>query len=281
MIKNYFYIKLAKKTGNDSEGFEAEENPNPPQPKDKHANSKVNNPTAKRSNTPFLDQYGRDLTALAWADKLNPVIGRKAEMKKILQILIQKEKNNILLVGDAGVGKTSVVEGLAQKLLQPGLPETVKNFRIIEIAIAHLVAGTKFRGEFEEKMACLLKEASSNPNIALFIDEFHTLMGAGSVSGALDGSNIIKPAPAGGEIKCIGIEDDALEKAVDLSLRYLTNLKLFGKAKVLIEKACAAKCFKTFSPDARISDNDLTIPPDAKIRKKRHPSPPVPVEEER
>ncbi|HEX3044144.1 MAG TPA: ATP-dependent Clp protease ATP-binding subunit [Bacillota bacterium] len=305
LAQELLLLRLAKHTGNDSEGFEAKPNPIQPGPK-------VNHPSAQTSPTPFLDQYGRDLTALARAGQINPVIGRNAEMKQMVRILIQKERNNILLAGDAGVGKTSLVEGLAQKLLQPGLPDPVKNFRIIEITVANLVAGAKFRGAFEEKMACLLKEASSNPNIVLFIDEFHTIMGAGSTAGALDASNIIKPALARGEIKCIGattteeyrkyiekdpafnrrfqlvwvdeptreetlrilqelkpeyeahyclrIEDGALEKAVDLSLRYLPHLKLPGKAKDLVEKACAAKSFKTFTPSDKIAvdEHDVT-----------------------
>ena len=306
-----FLFKLAQKTGNDSEGFAANENSKPLQPNAESAGLKVNIPSAANSQTPFLDEYGRDLAALAGAGKLKPVIGRNVEMKQMVRILIQKEKNNILLVGDAGVGKTSVVEGLAQKMLQSGPPDVMRDFRLIEITVAQLVAGTKFRGAFEEKMACLLKEASTNPNIVLFIDEFYTLMGAGNTAGALDASNIIKPALARGEIKCIGatttgeyrkyiekdpafnrrfqlvwvdeptreeaiqilkelkpeyeayyglqIDDAAMEKAVDLSLRYLTHLKLPGKAKDLIEKACATQCFKTFSPDAPIADKAQDI----------------------
>lgn len=136
-----------------------------------------------KKKTCFLDKYGRDLTQLARAGKLDQTIGRKEEIKKVAQILTQKKKNNPILVGDAGVGKTCIVEGLALKTVEPQAPTQIRDFRIVELSMGSLVAGTKYRGEFEERLDNLIKEASSDPNIVLFIDEIHTMVGAGASVG--------------------------------------------------------------------------------------------------
>ncbi len=156
------------------------------------------------SKTPFLDKYGRNLTALAKSNQLDPVIGRADMIKKTAQILVQKKKNNPILVGEPGVGKTTVVEGLAQRAAEENAHASIRNFRIYEINIASLIAGTRLRGELEEKISTLLKEAASDPNIVLFIDEIHTMVGAGASDSGPDISNMMKQALASGSIKCIG-----------------------------------------------------------------------------
>jgi ATP-dependent Clp protease ATP-binding subunit ClpC len=158
-----------------------------------------------RPATPYLDRYGRDLTQMALSGKLEPLIGRQEEIKKLARVLVQKKKNNPVLVGDAGVGKTCIVEGFAQLAAAPGAPDLIKNMRIVELNIGSLVAGTKFRGEFEERLENIVKEAASDQNLVIFIDEIHTLMGAGAAgSSPLDAANILKPALARGGLKCIG-----------------------------------------------------------------------------
>jgi ATP-dependent Clp protease ATP-binding subunit ClpC len=265
------------------------------------------------AKTPYLDKYGRDLTRLAREGKLSPCIDRKEEIKKVAQILLQKRKNNPLLVGDAGVGKTCIVEGLAQKIVQKEAPDNLKNLRIIEINMGSLVAGTIYRGQFEERLENVIKEASSNPDIVLFIDEIHTIMGAGAASSALDAANILKPALARGDIKCIGatttneyrkyiekdpalerrfqvvwveeptpeealeilkglregfekyykikIPDKVLEKAVQFSVRYLTDFRLPDKAIDIIDHACSKKLLKSlsFSKGSISTGEELTI----------------------
>ena len=169
-----------------------------------HFEDKKEETEQAHSKTPLLDQLGRDLTRLAREGKLASCIGRNEEIKAVARILLQKQKNNPLLVGDAGVGKTAVVEGLAQRVVRPEAPEKLKHLRIVELNMASLVAGTKYRGEFEERLENVLKEASSDPHLVLFIDEIHTVIGAGAGNGALDAANILKPALARGEIRCIG-----------------------------------------------------------------------------
>lgn len=158
----------------------------------------------KVSKTPLLNKHGRDLTQLAREGKLGPVIGRKEEIKKVAQTLCQKRKNNPILVGDAGVGKTCVVEGLAQKAISPGVAPEIKDKRIVEISMSSLVAGTKYRGEFEERLQKILDEAKSGKDIVIFIDEIHTIVGAGGGGDSMDAANILKPALARGDIHCIG-----------------------------------------------------------------------------
>ncbi len=156
-----------------------------------------------KSNTPALDAYGRDLTKLAMDGKLDPVVGREQEITRVLRILSRRRKNNPILLGDPGVGKSAIVEGLAERLIHADIPE-LQNKRIISLDLAVLVAGTVYRGQFEERMKNVLNELRKHPEIILFIDEIHTLMGAGNASGSLDAAGILKPALARGEIQCIG-----------------------------------------------------------------------------
>jgi ATP-dependent Clp protease ATP-binding subunit ClpC len=157
-----------------------------------------------KSDTPTLDQYGRDLTYMAEEGKLDPVIGRDKEIERIVQILSRRTKNNPVLIGEAGVGKTAVVEGLAQKILQGNIPELLKDKRVVTLDLAGMVAGAKYRGEFEERLKTIMEEIRKAGNIILFIDEMHTIIGAGAAEGAIDASNILKPALARGEIQAIG-----------------------------------------------------------------------------
>ena len=166
-------------------------------PKDNRVQKKQHSPT------PFLDRFGRDLNRLAHEGKLNPLIGRKEELRALAQGLIQQRKKNVLLVGEAGVGKTCIVEGLAQLLESDSPPSVLKGKRIIEISIADLLAGTMYRGQFEERIQGVIQEALHNKEMIIFIDEFHTVMGAGG-EGANDAANILKPELARGNLQCIG-----------------------------------------------------------------------------
>jgi len=156
------------------------------------------------SNTPTLDRYGRDLTQLARNGELDPVIGREKEIERVIQILSRRTKNNPVLIGEAGVGKTAIAEGIAQRIVAGSLPEPLLNKRLVTIELGSVVAGTKYRGEFEKRMERILNEIRKAKNIILFIDEIHTLVGAGAAEGAIDASNILKPALARGELQCIG-----------------------------------------------------------------------------
>jgi len=158
----------------------------------------------KQTKTLTLDEFGRDLTKLAQEDKLDPVIGRGVEIQRVIQILSRRKKNNPCIIGEAGVGKTAIVEGLAQKIDSNDVPEILKNKRIICLDLALIVAGTKYRGEFEKRLKKIVKEVQDSNEIILFIDEIHTLVGAGAAEGAIDASNILKPALARGELQVIG-----------------------------------------------------------------------------
>ncbi|HEX79410.1 MAG TPA: ATP-dependent Clp protease ATP-binding subunit, partial [Dehalococcoidia bacterium] len=156
------------------------------------------------SRTPALDQVGVDLTAAARADKLDPVIGRLNEIERVIQILSRRTKNNPALIGEPGVGKTAIVEGLAHRIVEGDVPETLENKRLVALDIAAVVAGTKYRGEFEERLKKVIEEIKTSGNCILFIDEFHTMVGAGAAEGAVDAANILKPSLARGELQCIG-----------------------------------------------------------------------------
>ncbi|MBV1888370.1 MAG: ATP-dependent Clp protease ATP-binding subunit [Urechidicola sp.] len=160
--------------------------------------------TQSKSKTPVLDNFGRDLTRLAEEDKLDPVVGRKKEIERVSQILSRRKKNNPMLIGEPGVGKSAIAEGLALRIIQRKVSRILFNKRIVSLDLASLVAGTKYRGQFEERMKALMNELEKNDDIILFIDEIHTIVGAGGATGSLDASNMLKPALARGEIQCIG-----------------------------------------------------------------------------
>ena len=200
----------------------------------------------KKSKTPVLDNFGRDLTLMAEAGKLDPVVGRKREIERISQILSRRKKNNPILIGEPGVGKSAIAEGLALRIIQKKVSRILFNKRIVSLDLASLVAGTKYRGQFEERMKALMNELEKNDDIILFIDEIHTIVGAGGATGSLDASNMFKPALARGEIQCIGAttldefrqnieKDGALERrfqkvmveptSVEETIQILENIK--------------------------------------------------------
>lgn len=156
------------------------------------------------ANTPFLNQYTKDLTEMAALGKLDPVIGRSDEITRVIQVLCRRTKNNPCLVGEPGIGKTAIVEGLASLIAEGAVPDYIKNTRILTLDLSSMIAGSKYRGEFEERIKKLMEEVKSNPDIVLFLDEIHTIIGAGSAEGTLDAANILKPALSRGEIKIIG-----------------------------------------------------------------------------
>jgi len=158
----------------------------------------------KSGTTPTLDQFGRDLTEMAREDKLDPVVGREKEIERVIQVLSRRSKNNPVLIGEPGVGKTAIAEGLAQSITAGNVPEILANKRVVTLDMGTLVAGTKYRGEFEERLKKIVEEIRNDGNIILFIDELHTLVGAGAAEGAIDAANILKPALARGELQCIG-----------------------------------------------------------------------------
>ena len=157
-----------------------------------------------KSKTPALDSFGRDLTQLATNSELDPVIGRTREIERLIQILCRRTKNNPVLLGEAGVGKTAIVEGLSQQIINKQVPEILKDKRIVVLDLAMMVAGTKYRGQFEERIKAVINEVRRAANVILFVDELHTLVGAGGAEGAIDASNVLKPALARGEVQCIG-----------------------------------------------------------------------------
>ena len=158
----------------------------------------------RKSKTPTLDKFGRDLTEMARKEQLDPVIGRDKEIERVIQILSRRTKNNPVLIGEPGVGKTAIVEGLAQMIVDGRVPETLSNKRVVTLDMGSMVAGSKYRGEFEERMKKMVEEIRENKNIILFIDELHTLVGSGAAEGSIDGANILKPALSRGELQCIG-----------------------------------------------------------------------------
>ncbi|MCI8551324.1 MAG: ATP-dependent Clp protease ATP-binding subunit [Lachnospiraceae bacterium] len=262
------------------------------------------NKDKRKSTTPTLDNYSRDLTALAREGKLDPVIGREHEIERVIQILSRRTKNNPCLIGEPGVGKTAITEGLAGKIVEGSVPDTVKEKRVVTLDLSGLVAGSKYRGEFEERIKNVLKEVRADGNVLLFIDEIHTIIGAGGAEGAIDASNILKPSLARGEIQLIGattideyrkyiekdaalerrfqpvmveepsekeavailkglkdkyeehhqvtITPDAIEAAVKLSARYVSDRFLPDKAIDLIDEASSKVRLTTYATPEEI-----------------------------
>ena len=171
---------------------------------DRRVPTRSNKPGAKNSATPMLDSFGKDLTKFAAEGRLDPVVGRQKELERIAQILSRRKKNNPVLIGEPGVGKSAVAEGLAINIVNGRVSRTLMNKRLVSLDMASLVAGTKYRGQFEERVKTILNELEKNPNIILFIDELHTMVGAGNAPGSMDASNLFKPALARGELQCIG-----------------------------------------------------------------------------
>ncbi len=212
----------------------------------KTGGGKSGNKSTKKSKTPVLDNFGRDLTALANEDKLDPVVGREKEIERVSQILSRRKKNNPLLIGEPGVGKSAIAEGLALRIVQHKVSRILFEKRVVTLDLASLVAGTKYRGQFEERMKAVMNELEKNDDIILFIDEIHTIVGAGGATGSLDASNMFKPALARGELQCIGAttmdeyrqhieKDGALERrfqkviveptSVEETIEILNNIK--------------------------------------------------------
>jgi ATP-dependent Clp protease ATP-binding subunit ClpC len=202
--------------------------------------------SAEKSRTPVLDNFGRDLTKLAEAGRLDPIVGREKEIERVAQILSRRKKNNPILIGEPGVGKTAIAEGLALRIVQKKVSRVLFGKRVVTLDLASLVAGTKYRGQFEERMKAVMNELEKSPEVILFIDELHTIVGAGGASGSLDASNMFKPALARGDIQCIGAttldeyrqyieKDGALARrfqlvmvdatTVDETIEILTNIK--------------------------------------------------------
>jgi|TARA_B110000483_G_scaffold6221_1_gene7363 ATP-dependent Clp protease ATP-binding subunit ClpC len=207
LVKEQFKLMLA----NDTESFE-DLSASSSFPDEKNEGEEKENPyiptseskTNKKTKTPVLDNFGRDVTLLAEQDKLDPVVGREKEIERVSQILSRRKKNNPLLIGEPGVGKSAIAEGLALRIIQKRVSRILYNKRVVTLDLASLVAGTKYRGQFEERMKAVMNELEKNDDIILFIDEIHTIVGAGGATGSLDASNMFKPALARGEIQCIG-----------------------------------------------------------------------------
>src|SRR5262245_13291933 len=158
----------------------------------------------KHSKTPTLDQFGRDLTDEAREGKLDPAAGREAEIRRVLTVLGRRQKNNPVLIGEPGVGKTAIVEGIARRIVEGNVPPTLRSARVVSLSMGSAVAGAMFRGQFEERIKQILEEVRQNPEVILFIDELHTVVGAGSAEGAVGASDLLTPALARGELRCIG-----------------------------------------------------------------------------
>ena len=237
IVQEQFKLMLA----NDSDSYEelpsssfAEEKDNEGEAKENPFIPTSDSKTSKKSKTPVLDNFGRDITALAEQEKLDPVVGREKEIERVSQVLSRRKKNNPLLIGEPGVGKSAIAEGLALRIIQKRVSRVLYNKRVVSLDLASLVAGTKYRGQFEERMKAMMNELEKNDDIILFIDEIHTIVGAGGATGSLDASNMFKPALARGEIQCIGAttldeyrqnieKDGALERRFQKVLVEQTN----------------------------------------------------------
>jgi ATP-dependent Clp protease ATP-binding subunit ClpC len=208
IVKEQFKLMLT----NDSDYIDFQNSSSFPDEKEDDSSSEKENPftqkttasKSKKSKTPVLDNFGRDITLLAENNKLDPVVGREKEIQRVSQILSRRKKNNPLLIGEPGVGKSAIAEGLALRIVQKKVSRILYGKRVVSLDLASLVAGTKYRGQFEERMKAVMNELEKNDNIILFIDEIHTIVGAGGATGSLDASNMFKPALARGEIQCIG-----------------------------------------------------------------------------
>ncbi|UZP03615.1 ATP-dependent Clp protease ATP-binding subunit [Clostridium botulinum] len=274
-------------------------------------NEEVKSPKSEKNKTPMLDKYGRDLTQFARDGGLDPVIGRDSENQRILEILCRRIKNNPCLIGEPGVGKTAVIEGLAQRIVEGNIPEILRDKRIVSLDLTALLAGAKYRGEFEDRLKKVMLEIEKDKSIIIFIDEIHTIIGAGAAEGAIDASNILKPALSRGQIQCIGattineyrkhiekdsalerrfqpvnvgepskdetliilkglrvkyeehhnvnITEKALEAAVDLSDRYVTDRFMPDKAIDLIDEACAKVRIKNLIPPTNLKSMEDKI----------------------
>ena len=199
-----FRNELGVVKSNDVRSEYAEENDDDFDDEKKYSQQKSRAGSAAKSKTPVLDNFGRDITRLAENGSLDPIVGREAEIERVSQILSRRKKNNPILIGEPGVGKTAIVEGLALRIVQRKVSRVLFDKRVISLDLAALVAGTKYRGQFEERMKAIMNELEKNRDVILFIDEIHTIVGAGGASGSLDASNIFKPALARGELQCIG-----------------------------------------------------------------------------
>ncbi len=245
------------------------------------------------SSTPILDQYSRDLTQMAAQGEMDPVIGREAEIERILQILSRRTKNNPCLIGEPGVGKTAVVEGLAQRIVTGAVPEQVKGRRVLSLDMASMVAGSKYRGEFEERIKSVLAEASESRDVLLFIDELHTIIGAGGAEGAMDASNIMKPALSRGEIQVIGattigeyrkhiekdpalerrfqpvtVEEPSEEETVEILKGLRPNYEKYHRVKITDEALmAAAELSKRYISDRFLPDKAIDLMDEAASRK--------------
>ena len=237
IIKEQFKLMLANDSDNYVElpsGSSFPEEKESEEPKENPFIPSTDSKATKKSKTPVLDNFGRDITNLAEEEKLDPVVGREKEIERVSQILSRRKKNNPLLIGEPGVGKSAIAEGLALRIIQKRVSRVLYNKRVVGLDLASLVAGTKYRGQFEERMKALMNELEKNDDIILFIDEIHTIVGAGGATGSLDASNMFKPALARGEIQCIGAttldeyrqnieKDGALERRFQKVLVEQTN----------------------------------------------------------
>ena len=202
--EQFFYANGQNEVSDSATESDEEDEEAPDMPFSSHSTQNPQSGQFKKSGTPVLDAFGRDLSKLANENRLDPIVGREKELERIAQILSRRKKNNPILIGEPGVGKSAIAEGLAVRIKEKNVPRILFGKRIVSLDIAAMVAGTKYRGQFEERMKSVLAELENNPNIILFIDEIHTIVGAGNSAGALDASNMFKPALARGELQCIG-----------------------------------------------------------------------------